>query len=114
MENIFLKISSQRKISNDLTESHSPSGREISRFWVWVLDGVLNVWKLSFLFGCLGRGFEIGPWEFCLPGLYWEKGCVCVCVCVCVCTDERMLGWTSHVYPGTGYGENETSGYVLS
>lgn len=70
MENIF-KISTQRKISNDLTESHSPSGREISRFWAQVLDGALNVWKLSSLFGFLGGDFEIGPWEFYLPGLCW-------------------------------------------
>ena len=71
MENIF-KVSTQRKISNGSTESYSPSGREISRFWVWVLDGALNVWKLSFLLGSLRRGFEIGPWEFCLPGLCLE------------------------------------------
>lgn len=31
------------------------------------LNGALNVWKLSFLLGSLGRGFEIGPWEFCPP-----------------------------------------------
>lgn len=87
----FKKYQRREKISNDLTESHSPSGREISRFWVWVLDGVLNVWKLSFLFGCLGRGFEIGPWEFCLPGLYQRKG-VCVGVCVYVCMCVQMNG----------------------